>query len=256
MSDARLAAFLSPLAPEIFHSVQHRHEIWREDPFDVDSLHADARAVFSRLLSRATTPPGLPSGRILLILGESGSGKTHLLRAFRNQVHGEGLGYVGYMQMTTATQNYGRYMLSNLIDSLDQPYNELLSPTTSGLMRLAQAVASRCPAPVAARLSDEDADVHAAVLEGADAIVRRYDVDLDLVRALLYLSRDDALIKSRAFTIWTGVMGVSLVVGLVAIYAGTLGWGASLLLLYAATGRWLPRATPPGPREKEHARPA
>ena len=197
MSDARLAAFLSPLAPEIFHSVQHRHEIWREDPFDVDSLHADARAVFSRLLSRATTPPGLPSGRILLILGESGSGKTHLLRAFRNQVHGEGLGYVGYMQMTTATQNYGRYMLSNLIDSLDQPYNELLSPTTSGLMRLAQAVASRCPAPVAARLSDEDADVHAAVLEGADAIVRRYDVDLDLVRALLYLSRDDALIKSR-----------------------------------------------------------
>ena len=66
----------------------------------------------------------------------------------------------------------------------------------------------------------------------------------------------NALIKSRAFTIWTGVMGVSLVVGLVAIYAGTLGWGASLLLLYAATGRWLPRATPPGPREKEHARPA
>ena len=58
----------------------------------------------------------------------------------------------------------------------------------------------------------------------------------------------NAVIKSRAFTIWTGVMGVSLVVGLIATYAGTLGWGASLLLLYAATGRWLPGATPPGPR--------
>lgn len=66
----------------------------------------------------------------------------------------------------------------------------------------------------------------------------------------------NAVIKSRAFTIWTGVMGVSLVVGLIAAYAGTLGWGASLLLLYAATGRWLPRATRPGPPEKEHIRPA
>jgi len=65
----------------------------------------------------------------------------------------------------------------------------------------------------------------------------------------------DALIKSRAFTIWTGVMGVTLMVGLIAAYAGTLGWGASLLLLYAATGHWLPRATPPGPPEKEHVRP-
>ena len=66
----------------------------------------------------------------------------------------------------------------------------------------------------------------------------------------------NALIKSRAFTIWTGVMGVSLMVGLIAAYAGTLGWGASLLLLYAATGRWLPRAPPPGPPEKAHVRPA
>ena len=65
----------------------------------------------------------------------------------------------------------------------------------------------------------------------------------------------NALIKSRAFTIWTGVMAVSLIVGLIAAYAGTLGWGASLLLLYAVTGRWLPRAMPPGPPEKEHARP-
>jgi energy-coupling factor transporter ATP-binding protein EcfA2 len=197
VTDPRLTAFLSPLAPEIFHSVQHRHEIWREDPFDVGTLHPEARDVFSRLLVKATTPPGLPSGRILLILGESGSGKTHLLRAFRNQVHGEGLGYVGYMQMTSATQNYGRYMLNNLIDSLDQPYNELLNPTTSGLMRLAGAVASRLPAGLATALSDEELEVHSAVLDGADAIVRRYDVDLDLVRALLYLNRDDAIIKSR-----------------------------------------------------------
>src|SRR5277367_6701901 len=155
--DPRLRAFLSPTAPEIFHSIQHRHEIWKADPFDVELLHTYARDVFSRLVGRAVTPPGLPSGRILLILGESGSGKTHLLRVFRNQVHAEGQGFVSYMQMTAATDNYGHYLLSNLIDSLDQPYNEQLSTTFSGLMRLSRAMASRCLGEGAlARLKDDD----------------------------------------------------------------------------------------------------
>ena len=120
--DPRRAVFLSPAGPEVFHSVEHRHEIWKYDPFDVESLYGDAREVFFRLLGKATTPPGLPSGRIMLILGESGSGKTHLLRAFRNHVHGGGDGFVSYMQMTTATANDGRDVLGNLGDSLDQPY--------------------------------------------------------------------------------------------------------------------------------------
>lgn len=203
--DPRLAAFLSPAAPEIFHSVQHRHEIWRADPFDVNDVHADARDIFSRLLSRATTPPGLPSGRILLLLGESGSGKTHLLRVFRNQVHAEGQGFVGYAQMTTATSNYGRYLLTNLIDSLDQPYNEHLSTTFSGLMRLSRAAASRCLGDGAlARLQDDESlgqeEIDALVRDAADDLVCRpdfQDLDLDLIRALLYLQREDARIKVR-----------------------------------------------------------
>lgn len=54
----------------------------------------------------------------------------------------------------------------------------------------------------------------------------------------------NSLIRSRAFTIWTGVMGVSFAIALASAYAGTLGWGASILLLYGATGTWLPRARP------------
>lgn len=204
--DARLAAFLSQDGPEVFHSVEHRHEIWKEDPFDVTTLYADARDQFGRMLERATTPPGLPAGRILLILGESGSGKTHLLRAFRNRVHEDGLGYVGYMQMTTATNDYHRYMLANLIDSLDQPYFELRSPTTSGLARLAHAVASRCMDPsLYALLRDEENlsqdEVDEIVRSSADALLgqpRYHSVDVDLARALLYLTRKDARIKSRA----------------------------------------------------------
>jgi energy-coupling factor transporter ATP-binding protein EcfA2 len=204
-TDPRALAFLSPGAPEIFHSVEHRHEIWRVDPFDVESLYTDARAVFGRLLLRATTPPGLPSGRILLILGESGSGKTHLLRVFRNQVHGAGDGFFGYLQMTTATSNYGRYLLGNLIDSLDQPYNEEVSETFSGMMRLSRAMASRCLGDGAvARLRDDEAlgqdEVDALVRDAADDLLAKPDyagLDLDLVRVLLYLQRDDPRIKQR-----------------------------------------------------------
>lgn len=77
-------AFVSPEAPEVFHSVCHRHQIWKPDPFDVASIHREARELFESLVEKSTTPPGTEAGRILLLLGESGAGKTHLMRAFRS----------------------------------------------------------------------------------------------------------------------------------------------------------------------------
>jgi hypothetical protein len=198
--DLRLAAFLSD-STEIFHSIQHRHEIWRHDPFDVDRIHHQARATFARLLTRATTPPGLDSGRILLLLGESGCGKTHLVRAIRHTVHEQELGFTGYLQMTTSTSNYGRYVLSNLIDSLDQPYCEP-SQSESGLRKLSSALLSRC-GPVAALLAEQEteADEIAGLVDlAADELLVQpdfTDADLDLMRALLYLQRTDPRIKSR-----------------------------------------------------------
>ncbi len=203
--DPWVAAFCSPQGPEIFHSVAHRNEIWKEDPYDVETIHDGARAAFQRLLNRATTPPGLSSGRILLLLGESGSGKTHVIRAFRNQAHGRKLGYCGYLQMTSATNNYGRYVLSNLIDSLDQPYFES-EGDTSGLMRLANAVAElpgAIPPVELTRLREGELDpsrLARAVNELADQILSRQassSLDVDLIRALLYLQRADPRIKSR-----------------------------------------------------------
>jgi GTPase SAR1 family protein len=200
-NDPRLEAFLIN-STEIFHSVQHRHEIWKEDPFDVTAVHAEARAIFERLLHFSTTPPGPPSGRILLVLGESGAGKTHLMRAFRHQTHNEGVGFIGYMQMTTATSNYGRYVLSNLIESLDHPYSEL--QPISGLHRLSKALRGRCGSQLIELLEDEDAtyeqDVHQLVRDAADSLIAKEnyaDLDVDLVRALLYLQWTDPRIKSR-----------------------------------------------------------
>jgi energy-coupling factor transporter ATP-binding protein EcfA2 len=200
---ARLSVFLTS-PTEVFHSIEHRHAIWREDPFDVDSVHEEARHVFKRLLTRAITPPGVDSGRILLLLGESGSGKTHLVRSFRNYVHANGLGFVGYLQMTTSTTSYGRYLLSNIIDSLDQPYYESLA-STSSLMRLSNALASRSLDDSLLEILREDVElgfheIADFIGSAADRLIlqpRYADIDVDLIRALLFLQRGDPRIKSR-----------------------------------------------------------
>lgn len=51
----------------------------------------------------------------------------------------------------------------------------------------------------------------------------------------------DSLVRSSAFTVWTMIMGLTFFAALIGAYAGTLGWGASMLIAYGATGGWLPR---------------
>ena len=176
--------------------------IWKPDPFDVESIHSDARAEFSRLLHRASAPAA--SGKSLLLLGEAGSGKTHLMRAFRNEAHGSRLGYCGYLQMTARTDNYARYVLSNLVDALDQPYQHP-QPMTGfgrlalGLLDTLDIVSSQerrrlCDEiPPLPELSDH---VHRI-----SDLVMQYEqfkgVDLDLIRALLYLLSHDGRIRPR-----------------------------------------------------------
>ena len=129
----RLAAFCSDAAPEVFHSIVQPTQIWSADPFDVETIHLPARETFERLLQRAAMSHDHPTGRLLLLKGESGSGKTHLMRAFRASTHGNDRGYFGYLQMTSQVGNYARYVLGKLIDALDQPYR-LPDVETSGLM--------------------------------------------------------------------------------------------------------------------------
>ena len=143
-ADPRMAAFLAPDCPEVFHSVATPTAIWKADPYDVETIHAEARAAFEHLLNRAGRNPPPPSGAVLVLLGEAGSGKTHLMRAFRTRAHGQGLGYCGYLQMTAEASNYARYMLTNLIDGLEQPYDPT-GPSRTGLARLSAALLESVP---------------------------------------------------------------------------------------------------------------
>ena len=173
----------------------------------MQSIHGSVREAFAQTgQSRVRTGP-LPTGRILLLLGDSGSGKTHLMRAFRNQVHSSRRGYCGYLQMTAFTDQYGRYVLNNLIESLDKPYFEPDSPET-GLMRLSTALARSISFDASSRVAPRPASRAGTGSEVArrhrrdlaDRIIlddRYQNIDVFLTQALLYLQYDDPRIKAR-----------------------------------------------------------
>jgi adenylylsulfate kinase-like enzyme len=205
--DPRDVAFCRSDGPEVFSSVAHGSQIHERDPFDVESIHGEAREVFHRLLVRATTPEQHRAnhGRTLLVLGDSGSGKTHLLRALRYQVHAQRLGYVGYMQMTSEVGEYARYVLRNLVDSLERPYD---APTfhESGLLYLSDGLAeSRGVIPPAdlERLRNEvlEGDELDTLIGGMiDRLLRAEGLESlepDLVHALLLLQRRDPALQRR-----------------------------------------------------------
>ena len=206
-ADPRDAAFCRADGPEVFSSVAHGSQIHERDPFDVESIHGEAREVFHRQIVRATTPEQhqYGHGRTLLVLGDSGSGKTHLLRALRQQVHAQRLGYVGYLQMTSEIGDYARYVLRNLIDSLERPYDapELAE---SGLLYLSDGLAEGCGSIAAPELDRlRNAELAGAELDDLiggliDRILRTERLsrlEPDLVHALLLLQRRDPAVQRR-----------------------------------------------------------
>jgi energy-coupling factor transporter ATP-binding protein EcfA2 len=203
-TQARLKAFLSN-GPDVFSGVQQTSHLWKRDPFDVATLNAPARQAFERLLERAVGTPAPDSGKMMLLRGESGSGKTHLVRAFRNLAHSQRRGYVGYMPMTVDVTDYAEYILSNLVTSLDRPFDEAQGPD-SGLMVLSEALLRQSTSLYAAHIPADDRDqipeheLHGTIQSVAENLRddRRFQhIEVDVLRALLYLQRREQRFYSR-----------------------------------------------------------
>ena len=190
------------------HSITWEDDIWRADPVDVAEVHAKARSKFRDLLSSITQ--GCGSGtqdRILLFHGQSGAGKTHLIRALRTAAHRSGTAYFGYAQMTPDVANYADYYLRRLVHSLEKPYD----PDTSGESGLARltsrllldaAVTSSKDLAALRDANLDDTKLANLVLKLADEIVSSpqyvtQEIDINVVRALLYLERRDPRIDQR-----------------------------------------------------------
>ena len=205
-ADPCLAAFLAPGCPEVFHSVATPADIWKDDPLPTWRPIAPRPVPRSmHLLNRAGRTPSPPSGAVLVLLGEAGSGKTHLMRAFRTRAHRQALGYCGYLQMTAEASNYARYMLTNLIDALEQPYAPD-GPSRTGLARLSAALLESVPGLSGTEMEafrDGDGDFQPTrfVDDYADRLQtapRFRGCDLELLRVMLHLERTEPQVRSRA----------------------------------------------------------
>lgn len=207
------AAFAQTVAPdklgEAFeHSITWEDDLWRADPVDVPEIHAKARQKFNDLLTTVTSGRGyhVPD-RILLFHGQSGAGKTHLIRALRTQSHRTGQSYFGYAQMTPDVQNYAEFYLRRLVHSLEKPYDpdrfgeSALSRLTNRMVLDSEVISSED----LERLRDatlDDKQLARLILDLADQIVacdkfQTRELDINIVRALLYLQRRDPRIDQR-----------------------------------------------------------
>ncbi len=191
------------------HSITWEDDLWRADPVDVPEVHKAARKKFSDLLDAITAGRGSATqARILLFHGQSGAGKTHLLRALRTTSHRAGKAYFGYAQMTPDITSYADYYLRRLVNSLERPYDPDGKAPQSALARLtSKLVSDSAVMPIAEleKLREAQLDETALarfVLQLADDIVaspkfESQELDINIVRALLYMQRSDPRIDQR-----------------------------------------------------------
>jgi Cdc6-like AAA superfamily ATPase len=206
-TDPRAVVFCRSDGPEVFSSIAHGSHFHERDPFDVESIHADARNMFHRQVERATTPEQTHHGhgQTLLVLGDSGAGKTHLLRALRTQVHARRLGYVGYLQLNPDVDDPARHVLRSLIDSLEQPYDapalaeSCLMYLSDGLVESRDAISPDDLERLrTADLGDDE--LEALVGRLVDRVVCSDGLERlenDLIQALLLLQRRDPALQRR-----------------------------------------------------------
>ena len=187
------------------HSITWEDDLWRADPVDVVEVHA-ARRKFADLLATVTSGQGAVQARILLFLGQSGAGKTHLFRALRTAAHREGKAYFGYAQMTPDVANYADYYLRRLVHSLEKPYDpdcggESALPARPGPRRRRRrrrdaAISKRCARPSSTTRSSPSSCCARRRHRGEPRFAG-HGLDINIVRALLYLQRRDPRIDQR-----------------------------------------------------------
>jgi energy-coupling factor transporter ATP-binding protein EcfA2 len=208
-SEAATAPGVERLIQAFEHSITWEDDIWRADPVDVPEVHRAARRKFSELLEAVASGHGAAmQARILLFHGQSGAGKTHLIRALRTAAHRAGKAYFGYAQMTPDITNYADYYLRRLVNALERPYDPDGANAESALARLTNRLvgdAAVMPAGELEKLREAQLDEQGLarfVLQLADDIVasprfEAQELDINIVRSLLYLQRADPRIDQR-----------------------------------------------------------
>ncbi len=182
-------------------------DVWRDPPHDVSELHAQIRDEFSFQLDKMRSATGdgrakSPLGWVLV--GEGGSGKTHLLGALRREAVRQRAGFV--LVDMTDVRGFWDTLLQGYLDSIQEEYVDGQFQHEVLLQNFIQRIgpnqdASQVMQMLAHRKSEKLNDDVNMVLK---ALHRKYpqqaNTHADLIRALVCLNSDDYSVFSMGMT--------------------------------------------------------
>ncbi len=175
--DPRLEAFKSPEFFRVFGAVASLAGAAEEELLDVSDIGPTADEAIASIIHHARNKNPDPASRLLLIKGQTGTGKTHtLLTAVRGlHRHGDVFAVVLPMVEFVSETQFDAWLTRSLVTRLSEPY---LVPEGSPvpLVALGNALLDLVPGPVAKRLkqaaSEGDVSVSEAEFKGLVAGIR------------------------------------------------------------------------------------
>jgi hypothetical protein len=183
--------YLAALGTLRFDWADTPDHVWRDSPYHVDGLHTDVATAVDVGIRDAVASDG-PSPIGLVLQGQKGAGKTHLLGLVRGQAHHAG----GYFFLDDLTA--GDAFWENTAEALR---SGLVRPDESGEPQLTSFLRRAC------LLGDVDRGVTARILSGHQLTIQDVDAFIaglrsldrqvamecaDTARALVLYASDDA----------------------------------------------------------------
>jgi hypothetical protein len=162
--DPRLEAFKSPEFSRVFGAVATIAGAADEESIDVSTIEPTADEAIATIVHQARTANPDPASRLLLIKGQTGTGKTHTLLTAVRALHRQGDVFAVVLPMVefVTESQFDAWLTRNLVMRLCEPY---LVPEGSPvpLIRLAEALLDVIPNVTAKKIR--------TLMEGGEAPV-------------------------------------------------------------------------------------
>src|SRR5262245_9873935 len=144
--DPRLEAFKSPEFSRVFGAVATIAGAAEEEILDVSAIEPTADEAIANIIHQARTANPDPASRLLLLKGQTGTGKTHTLLTAVRALHREGNVFAVVLPMVefVTESQFDAWLARSLVQRLSEPY---LVPegTPVPLVRLAEALLDIIP---------------------------------------------------------------------------------------------------------------
>ena len=162
--DPRLEAFKSPEFSRVFGAVASLAGAAEEELLNVSSIEPTADEAIAAIVQQARSGNPDPASRLLLIKGQTGTGKTHTLLTSVRALHRQGDVFAVVLPMVefVSETQFDAWMTRSLVTRLCEPY---LVPEGSPvpLIRLAEALLDLIPNVTSKKIR--------AAMDGGDAVV-------------------------------------------------------------------------------------